>query len=257
MPAGTPVLAAAYDLKAFFTVVAKPPRVRSGQPMCWRSSLPSALASPAGTAGHGVLQPPSSGAGSPPGCRPPRCACAVDRVGVLRVLAGPRRRRRPTRCRGGCRLSREPLPGPGQGVPLVRATRRLPRILSPAQVDALTAALRTHRDRAVVAAMVLGGLRLLRGPGAAAGRPALSRSGGCSSPRARRPAAADPRLGPVLRRGSRLPGGAWPAGTHASDRVFVVLKGPRRGLPLSAKGTGWRSSAAAAATGRAGPRDLP
>ena len=48
---------------------------------------------------------------------------------------------------------------PRQGVPLVRATRKLPRILSPAEVDALTAALRTHRDRAMVAAMVLGGLR--------------------------------------------------------------------------------------------------
>ena len=48
---------------------------------------------------------------------------------------------------------------PRQGVPLVRVTRRLPRILSPAEVDALTAALRTHRDRAMVAAMVLGGLR--------------------------------------------------------------------------------------------------
>jgi integrase/recombinase XerD len=48
---------------------------------------------------------------------------------------------------------------PGQGVPLVRAVRRLPRILSLAEGDALTAALRTHRDRAMVAAMVLGGLR--------------------------------------------------------------------------------------------------
>jgi integrase len=35
----------------------------------------------------------------------------------------------------------------------------LPRILGPAEVDALTGALRTHRDRAMVAAMVLGGLR--------------------------------------------------------------------------------------------------
>ncbi len=48
---------------------------------------------------------------------------------------------------------------PGQGVPLVRVTRRLPRILSPAEVDALTAARGTHRDRAMVAAMVVGGLR--------------------------------------------------------------------------------------------------
>jgi integrase/recombinase XerD len=48
---------------------------------------------------------------------------------------------------------------PGQGIPLVQAPRMLPRILEPAEVDALTAALRTHRDRAMVAAMVLGGLR--------------------------------------------------------------------------------------------------
>ena len=44
-------------------------------------------------------------------------------------------------------------------MPLTRRARRLPRILTPAEVDALTAALRTHRDRAMVAAMVLGGLR--------------------------------------------------------------------------------------------------
>jgi len=48
---------------------------------------------------------------------------------------------------------------PAQGVPLVRAPRTLPRILAPAEVDALTAALRSHRDRAMVAAMVLGGWR--------------------------------------------------------------------------------------------------
>ncbi len=48
---------------------------------------------------------------------------------------------------------------PSQPVPLVRGTRRLPRILTPVEVDALTQALRTHRDRAMVAAMVLGGQR--------------------------------------------------------------------------------------------------
>src|SRR4029079_14375939 len=40
---------------------------------------------------------------------------------------------------------------PTQGVPLLRSPRTLPTILSPVQVDALTAALRTHRDRAMVA----------------------------------------------------------------------------------------------------------
>lgn len=38
---------------------------------------------------------------------------------------------------------------PGHGVPLTRRTRRLPKILTPGEVDALTAALRTHRDRAL------------------------------------------------------------------------------------------------------------
>ena len=48
---------------------------------------------------------------------------------------------------------------PSQGVPLVRAPRTLPTILSPEDVNALIAALRTHRDRALVTAMLLGGLR--------------------------------------------------------------------------------------------------
>jgi integrase len=56
-----------------------------------------------------------------------------------------------TRRKGGTRQSRV--------VPLVRVPRTLPRILSPAEVDRLVAALRTARDRAMVAAMVLVGWR--------------------------------------------------------------------------------------------------
>jgi integrase len=44
-------------------------------------------------------------------------------------------------------------------VSLVRRPRMLPRILGPAEVDALFGALRTRRDAAMVAAMLLGGLR--------------------------------------------------------------------------------------------------
>jgi site-specific recombinase XerC len=47
----------------------------------------------------------------------------------------------------------------GRGQPLVRSVRRLPRILEPGELAALMAALRTRRDRAMVQAMVLGGLR--------------------------------------------------------------------------------------------------
>jgi site-specific recombinase XerC len=44
-------------------------------------------------------------------------------------------------------------------VPLVRVPRTLPRILAPGEADRLVAALRTHRDRAMVLAMLLAGLR--------------------------------------------------------------------------------------------------
>jgi len=52
--------------------------------------------------------------------------------------------------------------GPGRprsGGRLVRAERRLPESLEPADVDAFLADLATHRDRAIVLGMVLGGLR--------------------------------------------------------------------------------------------------
>ena len=56
-----------------------------------------------------------------------------------------------TRREGGTRKSRL--------APLVRVPRTLPIILPPGEADRLVAALRTARDRAMVAAMLLGGLR--------------------------------------------------------------------------------------------------
>jgi len=56
-----------------------------------------------------------------------------------------------TRREGGSRRSRT--------APLVRVPRTLPKILSPGEADRLVAALRTHRDRAMVLAMLLAGLR--------------------------------------------------------------------------------------------------
>ena len=66
----------------------------------------------------------------------------VERNPVPRGLAG---RRAGQRGRGGVRLVRRP--------------RTLPRVLSPVEVDSLLGALRTQRDRAIVLAMLLGGLR--------------------------------------------------------------------------------------------------
>ncbi len=97
------------------------------------------------------------------------------------------------------------------------------------------AALRTHRDRAMVAAMVLGGLRRCEVLGLRLDdlRVAERRVFVAEGKGGRQ------RLIPVSGRffaavaayldAERPPG----AGT---DRVFVVLKGPRRGQPLSAKG---------------------
>jgi integrase len=62
----------------------------------------------------------------------------------------------------------------GQRAPLVRGVRRLPRILDPAEVEALMAALRTERDRAMIRA---GPRRSapLRGAGPATREPASRR----------------------------------------------------------------------------------
>ena len=65
------------------------------------------------------------------------------------VRSNPVPRGLSTRRRGGRRRE----------VPLVRVPRTLPKILAPAEVTALLVALRTHRDRSMVYAMVLGGLR--------------------------------------------------------------------------------------------------
>jgi site-specific recombinase XerD len=120
-------------------------------------------------------------------------------------------------------------------VPLVRLERRLPRILTPAEVDALTNALRTHRDRAMVAAMVLGGLRRCEVLGLrledlrVAERRVLIAEG----------KGGHQRLVPVSRRFfdhvAAYLERERPADS-STDSVFVVLKGRNRGRPLSAYG---------------------
>jgi len=221
------VRAAAYDLKVFFTVVAKPSdQVRPADVLAF------VTAQRTGQAGeHGAVQPVKAG-DEPGGVS---AATVRRRLSIVSgffaflqargdVAANPVPRGLPTR--------RE-RSRPGQGVPLVRAVRQLPRILSPAEVDALMAALLTHRDRAIVAAMVLGGLRRCEVLGLrledlrfAERRVFIAEGKGGRQ-----------RLVPVSGRffaavaayldAERPPG---------TDRVFVVLKGPHRGQPLTAKG---------------------
>jgi len=169
------VLAVAYDLKVFFTVVGRSPkRVRPADVLAFMTAQRTGHGSAAQT-----VQPIDG-----------------ERVGVsTRTL----RRRLSSvsglyaflHARGD--VATNPVPRglptrrerhrPGQGVPLVRGTRTLPRILTPSEVDALTSALRSHRDRAMVAAMVLGGLRRCEVIGLRLSD--LRVSDGCSSPRVR------------------------------------------------------------------------
>ena len=130
-------------------------------------------------------------------------------------------------------------------MPLVRV---LSRILSPQEADRLLGALRTHRDRAMVLAMLLAGLRRCEVLGL----------------RFDDVQVADRRLVVVAGKGAHhrvVPAtnrffdalGCYlhqerPAGA-ATDRVFVVLKGPRRGLPLSAEGLDEVLTGAAAGLG--------
>src|SRR5215467_12530586 len=60
---------------------------------------------------------------------------------------------------GGLSTRRQGGPNRSRTVPLVRVPRTLPKILAPAEIDRQIAALRTGRDRAMVLAMVLAGLR--------------------------------------------------------------------------------------------------
>jgi len=119
--------------------------------------------------------------------------------------------------------------------PLVRVPHTLPQILSPDEVDALVGALRTHRDRAMVFAMVLGGLRRCEVLGlrladvrvadrslfVAEGKGGHQRIVPISN-------AFFTSVGDYLRR--ERPNNA------PTDRVFVALKGPTRGAGLTADG---------------------
>jgi len=122
----------------------------------------------------------------------------------------------------------------GRGLPLVRGVRRLPRILDPDEVDALMGALRTERDRAMTQAMVLGGLRRCEVLGLRLGDLRL----GEWRVLVREGKGGYERLVPLsptfFATVARYMDHERPETT--SDVLFVALKGPRRGQPLSMPG---------------------
>lgn len=122
-----------------------------------------------------------------------------------------------------------------RGVPLIRAPRTLPRVIEPVEVNRFVAALRTERDRAMVDAMLLGGLRrcevlALRMEDIDPGQHRVFVVDGKGGHQ---------RIVPISSRFFDALA-AYLAGERPSesdtDLVFVVLKGRRRGRPLSAAG---------------------
>ncbi len=122
-----------------------------------------------------------------------------------------------------------------RGTPLIRAPRRLPRVLSPGEVIALTEALRTDRDRTMVALMLHGGLRRcevlgLRFEDVHVGDQRVFVTEGKGGYQRLVP------VSPVFFTAlAAYLSGERPKDS-ADDHVFVVLKGPHRGRPLTAAG---------------------
>jgi integrase len=219
-------LATAYDLKVFFEVVGKEPaevrtvdvfaflthqrtprhekvvRFEDGEAGLSARTIARRLSSIAGLFEYLIV----------------RGDAGVDRNPVPRGLAGRR---------------------PGQrgqnGVRLVRRPKTLPRVLSPEEVGALLDALRTSRDRAIVFAMLLAGLRRcevlgLRLQDIDPGERQLFVASGKGGRE---------RLVPVSGRFFEALGEYLEEERPSevlTDACFVVLKGPRRGLPLTPAG---------------------
>jgi integrase len=129
---------------------------------------------------------------------------------------------------------RRPGQRPVRGVPLIRVPRTLPRVVDPDEADAFMAALRTRRDRAMVEAMLLGGLRRcevlglrLRDLHPGERRVFIAEGKGGHQ-----------RIVPISSRFFASVADYLEVERPSSltDRVFVVLKGPRRGQPLTAAG---------------------
>jgi len=221
------VRAYAHDLKTFFAIVGKDPvEVTPADVMAFvvaqQAPRPGA---------ENVVRFPDAGSGLSPATVMRRLAAVSAFYGYLLaradtpVTANPVPRGLPTR------RSRRDL----RGAPLVRGVRRLPRILDPQEAAALLGSLRTRRDRAIVEAMLLGGLRRNEALGL---RLEDLRLGEC------RVFIADGKGG-HQRLVPMSPTFFATAAAYLecerpidapSDQLFVVLKGPRRGMPLTSEG---------------------
>jgi integrase/recombinase XerD len=221
-------LATAYDLKVFFTVVAKEPaQVTTADVFAFIA----AQRSPRGDPKVVRLEDGESGLAARTIKRRLASVSGLFAYLVARGDAGVAANPVP---RGLATRRAQTRPGT-RGVALIRSPRTLPRVLSPDEVDRFMAAMRTRRDRAMAEAMVLGALRRCEVLGLRLGdvRPGQRRlfiaegKGGHQ------------RIVPVSARFFATLAAYLtherPA-TATTEQVFVVLKGPRRGQPLSVDG---------------------
>jgi site-specific recombinase XerD len=218
------LLAAAYDLRVFFSVVDKDPLdVKAADVMAFIK------AQRRGPSGKVVRI--SDGAGGMALATVKRRLSSVS--GLYSYLLATERVDRNPVPRG--LVTRRLVSRHRGGTPLVRPARQLPRVLHPDEVVALLGALRKWRDRAMVEAMVLGGLRRaevlgLRFEDIRVGAKRVFVADGKGGHQRLIPMS--PRFFETLAAylDSERPAEA------PTERVFVVLKGRRRGSPLTPKG---------------------
>jgi integrase/recombinase XerD len=221
------VLATAYDLKVFFSVVGKKPaRVSTADVFAFLT------AQRAPRRGPRVVRLEDGESGLSARTIKRRLASVSGLFAYLLARDDVELRRNPV---PQGLATRRPQAGGVRGIPLLRTPRTLPRVLTPVEVDALLAALRRHRDRAMVLAMLLGGLRRCEVLGLTmqdvhAGERRLFVAEGKGGHQ---------RIVPVS---SRFFAALADYCNHerpetaGSDRVFVVLRGPTLGQPLTAAG---------------------
>jgi integrase/recombinase XerD len=216
------VSAQAFDLKVFFAVVVKEPAEVTAADV-----LGFIEAQRAPRRGGNVVRLADGEAGLAASTIKRRLASVSGLFGYLNALglvaANPVPR--------GLAIRR-----PGRrGVPLIRAPRLLPRVITPPEASALLAVLRTFRDRAMVELMLLAGLRRCEVLGLALAdvRPGERRvfvAEGKGGSQRIVPVAAPffVSLGSYLELERPV--------EAVTNKVFVALKGRRRGHPLSADG---------------------